>query len=72
MTITEHFEQAKKDGYEWAGKAIAYRKFELYGKADKARVLKLSSAIAFGFTWEKTKEGKEYWREIRDQFLIKE
>jgi hypothetical protein len=69
MTMTEHFEKAKADGHEWADKAIEYRKFELYGKADKGRALKLSSAISFGFIWEKTKEGKEYWKEIRDQFL---
>ena len=68
MTITEHFEQAKKDGHEWADAAIKYRKYELYGNDDKQNCIGLISAISDGFIWAKTKEGKEYWGKIRDKF----
>jgi hypothetical protein len=67
MTITEHFEQAKKDGHEWADAAIKYRKYQLYGNDDKQNCSGLITAILHGFVWSKTKEGKKYWEKIREQ-----
>jgi hypothetical protein len=74
MSITEHFEQAKKDGHEWADKAIQYRKCHLYNQDDEPNmgVEKLSTAIGTGFVWGKTKEGREFWKKIYEEVESRE
>jgi len=64
MTITEHFEKAKADGYEWADKAIENRRTVLGRKRkDKAHVPDLQIALMAGFDW-KTTQGVDYWGKI--------
>jgi|LakMenEpi03Aug12_release.lakeMendotaPanAssembly.Ray.scaffolds.fasta_scaffold195806_6 hypothetical protein len=70
MTITEWFEKAKEEGYEWADKAIEYRKQELCNQKDtNDEPQKLSEAVFSGFIWGRTKEGQQYWVDIAAKLM---
>ena len=65
MTIMEHFEQAKKDGHEWADKAIKNRKIVLgRNRKDGDDAPDLPMALISAFDWDDTKEGVGYWKNI--------
>jgi hypothetical protein len=69
MTITEHFEQAKKDGHEWADAAISNMEKARSGEYEwpqeqNDEIIHLSDAIFRAFKWEMTWQGYDFWEKI--------
>jgi|APFre7841882793_1041355.scaffolds.fasta_scaffold70571_2 hypothetical protein len=63
-TITEWFEKAKADGNYWADRAIKNRNAELGKREDYKLAKNLKDAIQYGFRWESTEEGYQYWLNV--------
>lgn len=75
LTILEHFENAKREGLEWAETAFMYRAKDITDEylngviskpKDLATAETLKRALGAGFFWKYTKEGYAYWCEIYD------
>ena len=64
MTVTEYFQKAKEDGYDWADAAIRNRQYYLVCSPEIDHVDSLSEALNIGFSWNHSPEGTEYWCSI--------
>ena len=63
MTVTEYFQKAKEDGYDWAQAALdnfnSMTSFE-----DDVDVETLHEAIDCGFVWSDTPQGYAHWDKV--------
>lgn len=62
-TVEQHLQQCDEP---WAKKALKYVESSEYRNE---LVLKLSDAIALGFIWSYTDEGRVFWDKIYDDLL---
>ena len=64
MTVTEYFQKAKEDGYDWAQAALD--NFTA-AKTNDVLCLCLDQAIANAFSWKDSSEGYAHWNKVWEE-----